>query len=265
VKAPKDKGHVERHVRIVEDDIIRPMNSLDIHSLSEFNTIMKMKLIDRNARDYSKKMGSRLSIFENEEKDTLLPLPVQNFQTYDKKEATVWRDFHIQYDSAFYSVPVQYVGQKVTVKATTDTVRIYSGEKLIAEHKRAVRKWQRLTQKEHIPGKGIDLHGAYSSEELLLWAEKFGPFTVKWVTIELGRFEYEVQSYRPITSVLRILNKYGAETAENASEAALAAGIFTVKGYKNILGAQVKSNSTNTNQMDLNDIFCSHDEWDGSK
>ena len=265
VKAPKDKGHVERHVRIVEDDIIRPMNSLDIHSLSEFNAIMKMKLIDRNARDYSKKMGSRLSIFENEEKDMLLSLPVQSFQTYDKKEATVWRDFHIQYDSAFYSVPVQYVGQKVTVKATTDTVRIYSGEKLIAEHKRAIRKWQRLTQKEHIPGKGIDLHGAYSSEELLLWAEKFGPFTVKWVTIELGRFEYEVQSYRPITSILRILNKYGAEAAEHASEAALAAGIFTVKGYKNILGAQVKSNSTNTNQMDLNDIFCSHDEWDGSK
>lgn len=266
VKAPQDKGHVERHVRIVEDDIIRPMNRLDIHSLAEFNDIMRRKLIARNAKDYSKKMGSRTTIFEAEEKTTLLPLPIHNFQSYDEKEATVWRDFHIQYNSAFYSVPVHYVGQKVKVKATENTVRIYSGETLIAEHDRAVRKWQRLTLKDHIPGKGIDLHGAYSADELLTWAEKFGPFTIKWVKAELGRFEFEVQSYRPITSILRVLNKYSPEIAEKTSEAALASGVFTVKGYKSILSAQTKSHPSNTNRVDLNDIFCSHDEYeDGTK
>lgn len=260
VRKPRDKGHVERHVRIVEDDIIRPMERLDIYSLQEFNDIMLRKLIARNAKGYSKKLGSRTSIFEAEEKPTLLSLPVLRYQSYEEKEATVWRDFHIQYDCAFYSVPVAYVGQKVTVKATSDTVRIYSGDKLIAEHKRAVRKWQRSTQQEHIPGQGMNLHGAYSSEELIRWAEKFGPHTVRWVKAELGRFEFEVQAYRPITSVLRVLNRYPSETAELASEAALASSVFTVKGFKSILAAQAKLHPMKEKRIDLNDIFCAHDE-----
>ena len=49
-----------------------------------------------------------------------------------------------------------------------------------------------------------------------------------------------------------------------AWEAALASGIFTVKGYKSILSAQTKSHPTYTNQIDLNDIFCSHDDEDGT-
>ena len=180
----------------------------------------------------------------------LLPLPVLQYQTYDEKEATVWRDFHIQYDCAFYSVPVQYVGHKVTVKATNDTIRVFDKEKLIAEHKRAVRKWQRSTLKDHIPGKGSNLHGAYSAEELINWAEKFGSFTVQWVKAELRRFEFEVQSYRPITSVLRILNKYSSEAAERASEAALASSVFTVKGYKSILSAQSKLHPEKKKKID---------------
>lgn len=260
VRKPKDKGHVERHVRIVEVDIIRTMERLDVYSLEEFNDIMRRKLIARNAKEYSKKMGSRTSIFESEEKDSLLPLPILKYQAYDEREATVWRDFHIQYDCAFYSVPIQYVGHKVTVKATNSKVRIYDGEKLIAEHDRAIRKWQRSTNKDHIPGKDIDIHGAYSAEELISWANKFGPYTVQWVKAELGRFEFEVQSYRPITSVLRILNRYDADSAEKASEAALASSVFTVKGYKSILSAQSKSHAAADKIADLNDIFCAHDE-----
>lgn len=262
IKKPRDKGHVERHVRIVEDDIIRPMERLDIYSLKEYNDIMRLKLIARNARDYSKKLGSRTSIFEAEERSHLLPLPALSFQSYDEKEATVWRDFHIQYDCAFYSVPVRYVGKKVTVKATEDQVRIYYSDKLIAEHKRAVRKWQKSTLEEHIPGKGSELHGAYSADELIQWSEKFGPFTVRWVKAELGRFEFEVQAYRPITSVLRILNRYRPEAAERASETALASSVFTVKGFKSILSAQSRLYPVKEDRVDLNDIFCVHEEED---
>ena len=260
VKKPKDKGHVERHVRIVETDIIRPMENLDIFSLSEFNEIMRRKLIARNAKEYSKKYGSRISIFESEEKDSLLPLPTLQFKSYDEKEAVVWRDFHIQYDCAFYSVPVQFVGKTVSVKATTNIVRIYESGRLIAEHPRATRKWMRSTQKEHIPGKGSNLYGAYSSDELVGWANKFGPFTVQWVKTELGKFEFEVQAYRPVTSILRLLNRYDSEIAEKASEAALASSVFTVKGYKSILGGLSKRSTAKEKRIDLNEVFCVHNE-----
>ena len=137
-------------------------------------------------------------------------------------------------------------------------------KKLIAEHTRAVRKWQRSTLQEHVPGKGIDLHGAYSSDELIGWAEKFGPYTVQWVKDELGRFELEVQSYRSITSVLRVLNRYGSDAAERASEAAIASSVYTVKGYKSILSAQAKYHPAKEKQIDLNDVFCAHMDGEGS-
>jgi hypothetical protein len=38
------------------------------------------------------------------------------------------------------------------------------------------------------------------------------------VKAELGRFEFEVQAYRPVTAILRVLNRYTPEAAESASE-----------------------------------------------
>ena len=48
---------------------------------------------------------NRFTFFLNEEQAKLLPLPACDFETYAEKTATVSRDFHIQFDSAFYSVP----------------------------------------------------------------------------------------------------------------------------------------------------------------
>ena len=77
---------------------------------------------------------------------------------------------------------------------------------------------------------------------------------------ELGRFEFEVQAYRPVTSVLRVLNRYTPEAAESASEAALASSVFTVKGFKSILSAQSRIHPAKTSRVNLNDVFCAHKE-----
>lgn len=186
-----------------------------------------------------------------------------NYRSYDEREATVWRDFHIQYDSAFYSVPVEFVGSKVTVRATSDTVCIYDSKKrLIARHERAVRKWQKRTDPDHIPNSFADLHGAYSTESLLSWARQFGTYTETWVKNELKRFEFEVQAYRPITSVLRALNTYPSSVAEKASKAALESAIYTVKGFKSILSVEARHAKASSAKLNYNDLFCTHEEED---
>ena len=45
-----------------------------------------------------------------------------------------------------------------------------------------------------------------------------------------------------------------------ASEAALAANVFSVKGFKSILGAQARLHPEEKKHIDLNDIFCAHTE-----
>lgn len=260
VRKPKDKGHVERHVGIVEKDIIRVMNQLDIYTLKDFNDILLRKVISRNARAYSKKLGSRTEIFESEERRELLPLPTMNYRSYVEKEATVWRDYHIQFECAFYSVPSNYIGHKVKVRASSDEVQILNNQnRLIAQHHRAVRKWERLTDPSHVPDYGTVEDGAYSTPEILNWARKFGPFTEKWIRAELGRFKYEVQAYRPATTVLRLLNRHSS-VAERTSEMAIESNIFTVKGFRGILSAQERKHEEETApEPDLNSLFCSHD------
>ena len=68
IRHPKDKSVCERSVRIIEDDIMPEMEELVIYSLDEFNIILRKKLIRRLARPFSKRYGSRTSIFEEEER-----------------------------------------------------------------------------------------------------------------------------------------------------------------------------------------------------
>ena len=91
IRHPKDKSVCERSVRIIEDDIMPEMEKLDIYSLDEFNSILRKKLARRLARPFTKRYGSRTSIFEEEEKKTLLPLPVAGYHSYTEREAAVGR------------------------------------------------------------------------------------------------------------------------------------------------------------------------------
>lgn len=79
------------------------------------------------------------------------------------------------------------------------------------------------------------------------------------IRAELGRFKYEVQAYRPATTVLRLLNRHSS-VAERTSEIAIESNIFTVKGFRSILSAQERKHVEETApEPDLNSLFCSHD------
>jgi hypothetical protein len=60
-----------------------------------------------------------------------------------------------------------------------------------------------------------------------------------------------------------MLNKYSSKVAESASEAAIASSVFTVKGYKSILSAKARLQPAKTRPVNLNDVFCAHEEKEG--
>ncbi len=268
MKAPDDKGSVERSVGVVESDILPSMHKLNFFSLEEFNRILWKKLNARLAEKYTKKNFSRKQIFLSEEQAKLLPLPACDFETYAEKTATVSRDFHIQYDSAFYSVPVEYIKNKVTVRASSSRVRIYNCRKeLIAEHMRATHKWQRCTDPRHIP-EGHTPTMAYSRRSFLNRAKGYGDDLVQWVEAVLGRFEFEVQGYRPVNTVLCGLSKFAPDTVLEAARLANDTGIYSSKGFLAIcrqIEARNNADSTEEKRKDLNLFFCSHSPKEGCR
>lgn len=262
VRSPQDKGGVERHVRIVEEEIMPKLDAMPITSLAEYNRILFSKVMARNDRPYSKRDGSRTEVFLTEEKKRLKPLPAHTYHSHAEKTASVSRDFHIQYDSAFYSVPVTFIGQRVTVRDDGYDVTIFSTDGIqIAKHRKATRKWQRRTDEVHIPS-GHSSGREYSLDQFLSWASKYGPSMNGLCRDIAGSFSFAVQSFRTLNTILVRAEKCGVpEAVEDAASKCLSFGIRSAKGFSNMLSASIQGRKGEAEpEIDLNDIYCSHEE-----
>lgn len=261
VRRPKDKASVERHVQIVEDKLLVPMSALDFYSLEEFNRMLHKKLERVLGTSLARRDGSRLSIFTADEKQKLLPLPQNKFETFEEKEAVVARDYHVQYDSAFYSVPAKHIKDKVRVRATASTVIIYTAKGTeIARHNRADHKWQRVTNPDHVP-ENYSGYSGYTREGFVGQASRYGEKTVEWVTTVLDSFPFEVQGYRTVATALAYARNSIPEAVEHTCDELLKSGVTSSRGFRIFLHRYSGIEASQlVRQTDVNDLFCSHEE-----
>ena len=259
VKAPKDKGSVEAHVKVVEKNILPKLDKLSILSLEEYNQFLIDKVMKKNSEKKAKNNESRLDIFLRKEKPRLQPLPEKSFHKIIEKKATVSRDFHLQYCKAFYSVPVDYVGQIVNVRDDGHTIKIYSEKNvLIAEHLKATRKWQKCTDEKHVPKGHEHDENAYSLDYFLSWAGKYGPNTVKLCQTIVNNFKFPVQSFRTLRAILSKAHRCNNALAiEEAAENCYLNGTLSSKGFSATLTAvTARKKEDAREQLNLNSLYC---------
>ena len=125
VRKPKDKPNVEGSVGNISTWITAALRNEQFFSLAELNAAIRQKLKAFNANLFQKKEGSRLSLFLGEEKPLLAPLPATSFELAEWKQATVQFNYHIAIDKMYYSVPYQYIRNKVDVRITETTIEIF--------------------------------------------------------------------------------------------------------------------------------------------
>ncbi|TSD99380.1 IS21 family transposase, partial [Aquimarina algiphila] len=84
-----------------------------------------------------------LELFESIEKQELTALPVESYRLRQYVMGTVYKTSHIYIskDKHYYSVPYNYIGKKVRIIYTKDTVEIYLKQKRIALHKRGLKRY----------------------------------------------------------------------------------------------------------------------------
>ena len=108
VRTPKDKPNAEGTVGNISTWITAALRNEQFFSLAELNRAIRDKLELFNQRLFQKKEGSRRSLFLEEEKPLLAPLPSTRFELSDGKTATVQFNYHISVDGMLYSVPYAY-------------------------------------------------------------------------------------------------------------------------------------------------------------
>ena len=81
------------------------------------------------------KSVSRWDAFLEEEKDYLLTLPKDPYVFAQWTEAKVQPNCHAVYRGHYYSVPFEYIGESVEIRATQGTVELFYHYERVASHR----------------------------------------------------------------------------------------------------------------------------------
>jgi len=79
----------------------------------------------------------------------LLPLPAHPPQTGVLREVLVRSTARVRFETNTYSVPVRYVGRRLSLRADPLTVQLFAGEELVAEHVRCYDRLQAIEDFRH--------------------------------------------------------------------------------------------------------------------
>ena len=195
VRMPKDKAAVEGSVGNITNAVIGHLRN-------------------------QKRDGSRLSVYEDEEKDHMHPLPEKPFELSTWKTATVQLNYHISIDKMNYSVPYEYVGKKVEAKISKQNIAVYYKGTCIASHRRLYgRKNQYSTNDSHMPKNHQYFN--WNADRFINWGKSIGSNTKTVIEKHIHRYRVEEQSYKGCMSILKLADKYTAQRLENACAIAL--------------------------------------------
>ena len=236
VRKPKDKPNVESSVNVVSMWITAALRNEQFFSLAELNDAIHEKLEEFNAKLFQKKEGSRLSLFLEEEKPLMAPLPATRFELVDWRKATVQFNYHVAADKMYYSVPYQYIKNIVDVRVSETTIEIFYQNERIASHRRLHgRPGQYSTITEHMP-EDHQKYLEWNGDRFRRWARQIGSNTYEVINGVLASGKVEQQSYRSCMGLLRLAEKYSATLLDEACKKALAyTNSPSYKSIKNLL------------------------------
>ena len=241
VRKPKDKPLVENAVfNAAERNLIGKMHDKKFYSFDELSDFVFEVLEKFNNAPFSKKEGSRKSVFLEDDKPVLKSLPKTPYELVTVKLATVNNNYHIEYKGFYYSVPYQYASKKVELRVSAKTVQIYDGNLKIAEHIRFYDgKGRYSTDPRHMPPQ----HLGMSKEKLISWGSKInndiGIFLAKY----FERFPIEEQGYRGAQGIIDLSRK-NIERLLKAISEATEYGLYTYPAIKSIYTRLEKQAST---------------------
>ena len=236
VRKPKYKSSVENAVGILEKGIFHDLEERRYFTLAQFNEDLWEKLDELNNAPFKKKEHCR-SYYQQEEQDSLIPLPPTPYQYMERSIAKVSSDFHVRFDNAYYSVDKAFLHQKVVIRATVSEVSIFSlSGNLIVKWPRAYKKGEWQTNPEHLPHNYRDF-SEWNGTYFIRRAATVGTNTTEMIKQVLKSRKLEVQTYRLCIGILGFTKKYSRAALEECCRRALETRRPTYTYIKNSIAA----------------------------
>ena len=204
---PKDKAHVELSVKLVQRWILARLRNFTFYSIAELN-----KEIERLAPLYHDKVmkhlgKSRRELFLELDKPALMPLPSTRYEYKEFKLLKVSKDYHIQLEHNFYSVPYQLIGKKVEVWFGAKIVTITYEGKTVATHPKLLHKGAYSTQHEHMAS-SHQKYLEWSPGRIMNWGQTIGSETAKLFKNIMESRPHPEMGFRTCLGIINTYKKY---------------------------------------------------------
>lgn len=223
VRRPKDKANVEAAVGMVTRRAIAALRDRPFFTLGELNAALAEKVAEINSAQFTRKPGSRASVFEAQERQELAPLPKTPFPVCSWERATVRSDYHVAARGCFYSVPFEYIGKVVDVRVTQAAVEVFYQDVRIASHLRSREEAAFVTARTHMPENHVE-YLEWNAEGLAKRASAVGPACERAAALVMGAQETRQKAIGQGKSLLSLAARFGAGNLESACGKALGIG-----------------------------------------
>ena len=227
---PTGKPIVERAVPYVRDNFFRGESWMDLDHLQR--EAVRWCLQSAGTRIHGTTRKRPLAVFENVEREQLLPLTRERYDPPTWAECKVHPDHHINFGKALYSVPTRYIRQQVWVRADSGLVRIYAEGLLIKTHPRQ-EPGGRATDYDDYPAE-LTPYALRDPQRIIRQATE--------LSSDIGRFMEQLLSgtlpwtkIRQAQKLLRLTKKYGEHRVASACRRALAFELINVRRVESIL------------------------------
>jgi len=204
---PKDKAKVEQAVKLVQRWILARLRHYTFYSLQELNKeiVRLMPLyLDKVIRHLGQ---SRRELFELLDRPALLPLPAVRYEHREFKLLKVNKDYHVQLEFNFYSVPYQLLGKRVEVWFSAKSVTITYEGKEVAIHPKQLHKGTYSTQTAHMASS----HKKYlewNPGKIMNWGLTVGPQTAKLFKNIMDSRPHPEMGFRTCLGIISDFKKY---------------------------------------------------------
>lgn len=150
VRTPEHKGKVESGVKYVKNNFLRGLVHRDFNRLSADLYTWTNTIANRRTHGTTKRVP--LEVWQQTERDALLPLPALRYEFYHVEDRKVTRFGHVIFQNNYYSVPYHLVGQILRLYSNGALLRISHNGQEVALH-RALNddKGKYITQDAHLP------------------------------------------------------------------------------------------------------------------
>ena len=251
---PQDKALVEGAVKIVYNRIYAKLRTKQYFTLDDLNKAILVALEEHNAALLKGRNYSRRQQFEEVERQALAPLPPLRYELKKHLFATVMKNGHVSLsaDKHYYSVPYRFIGKKVKLMYSRNTVEVFYHYERIALHKRTKSPYNYTTDKEHMASTHRFVSD-WTPERFLNWAATIHDDVRLYILKILDRKQHPEQGYKSCVGILSFAKKVGNERLIKACQRALGYGIYNYKTIQSILekGMDTYDESEENKQLEM--------------